>query len=62
MSNTMEIGLNLDEALYVKSAIVSTLKQQNKDELAIFWPDADIPNLLRQLELIIDVLFAEGEK
>ena len=62
MSNTMEIGLNLDEALYVKSAIVSTLKHQNKEELGIFWPNADIPNVLRQLELIIDVLFAEEEK
>lgn len=62
MNNTMELGLNLDEALYVKSAIISTLKKQNKEELGIFWPNADIPNVIRQLEVIIDVLFAEGKE
>ena len=62
MSNTMELGLNLDEALYVKSAIISTLKHQNKEDLDIFWPNADIPNVIRQLEVIIDVLFAEEKE
>lgn len=62
MSNTIELGLNLDEALYVKSAIVATLKKQNKEELGIFWPNADIPNVIRQLEVIIDVLFTEGKE
>ena len=62
MSNTMELGLNLDEALYVKSAIISTLHKQSKEELGIFWPNADIPNVIRQLEVIIDVLFAEEKE
>ena len=60
MTNTMQIALNLEEALFVKSTMVTALAKMNKDELEIFWPDADIANVLRQLDIIIDVLFVEG--
>ena len=58
MKDSMQITLNLEEALFIKSAMIIVLKQMNKNDLEIFWPDADIPNILRQLEIIIDVLFA----
>ena len=61
MKNTMEIGLNLDEALFVKSALIQALKKENRASLSAFWPDADFANVLRQLDVIIDVLFAEGK-
>ena len=61
MKNTMALGLNLDEALFVKAALIQTLKKENCESLSVFWPDADMPNLLRQLDIIIDVLFMEGK-
>ena len=60
MKNTMEIGLNLDEALFVKAALVQALKRENRASLSVFWPDADFANVLRQLDVVIDVLFAES--
>lgn len=61
MKNTMTIAVNLEEALFVKSAMIATLKKMNKQELSIFWEGADIPNILRQLDIVIDVLFEEKE-
>ena len=54
----MSINLNLEEALFVESAMKSVLKGMSKHDLEIFWPDADIANVLRQLDIVIDVLFA----
>ena len=61
MKDAMQITLNLEEALFVKSAMITTLKKMNKDDLEIFWPDADIANVLRQLDITIDALFAGGK-
>ena len=61
MKNTMTIAVNLEEALFVKSAMIATLKKMNKQELSIFCEGADIPNILHQLDIIIDVLFTEKE-
>lgn len=58
MNNSMPINLNLEEALFVQSAMKAVLKKMSKDELDIFWPGADIANILRQLDITIDVLFA----
>ena len=58
MNSSMPIVLNLEEALFVQSAMKSVLKRINKQELEIFWPGADIENVLRQLDITIDVLFA----
>lgn len=57
MKDAMPITLNLEEALFVQSAMKSVLKKMNKQELEIFWPGADIENVLRQLDITIDVLF-----
>lgn len=61
MKNTMTIAVNLEEALFVKSAMIATLKTMNRQDLGIFWEGADIPNILRQLDIVIDVLFTEKE-
>lgn len=61
MKNAMTITLNLEEALFVKSAMITTLKTMNRQDLGVFWEGADIPNILRQLDIIIDVLFIEEE-
>ena len=60
MKDSMQITLNLEGALFIKGAMIAALKRMNKNDLEIFWPDADIPNVLRQLEVTIDVLFAGG--
>lgn len=60
MKNTMEISLNLDEASFVKSALVQALKKEDRESLSVFWPDANFAKVLRRLDVIIDVLFAEG--
>ena len=61
MNDSMPITLNLEEALFVQSAMKTVLKKMSKDDLEIFWPGADIANVLRQLDLTIDVLFAGGK-
>lgn len=60
MDNNMNIAVNLDEALFLRSALTIALKQTNKEELEIFWPGADIPSIIKQLDIVIDVLFLEG--
>lgn len=55
--SAMQVSLNLEEALFVQSAMKSVLKGMSKHDLEIFWPSADIANVLRQLDIIIDVLF-----
>ena len=60
MDNNMNIAVNLDEALFLRSALTIALKQTSKEDLEIFWSDADIPNLIKQLDIVIDVLFLEG--
>lgn len=57
----MTIALNLEEALFIKSIMIAALKKMDRQELNIFWEGADIPNILRQLDIIIDVLFTEKE-
>ena len=57
MRQSMPITLNLDEALFIRSAVSVALKQVSHDELDVFWPDADIEYILRQLDISIDVLF-----
>ena len=59
MKDAMPITLNLEEALFVQSAMKAVLKKMSKDELDIFWPGADIADVLRQLDITIDVLFAK---
>lgn len=61
MKDAMPITLNLEEALFVRSAISVALKKVSRDELDVFWSGADIANVLRQLDITIDVLFA-GDK
>ena len=58
MNSSMSITLNLEEALFVRSAVSVALKKVSRDELDVFWPGADIANVLRQLDITIDVLFA----
>lgn len=60
MDNAMNIAVNLDEALFLRSALTIALKQTSKEDLKVFWAEADIPNLIRQLDIVIDVLFLEG--
>ena len=60
MDNNMNIAVNLDEALFLRSALTIALKQTSKEDLELFWSDADIPNLIKQLDIVIDVLFLEG--
>lgn len=55
----MSINLNLNEALFVELAIKTAIKGMSKEDLEIFWPDADIANVLNQLYILIDVLYAE---
>lgn len=61
MKNTMTIALNLEEALFVKSAMIAAFKTMNRQDFNVFWEGADIPNILHQLDIIIDVLFKEKE-
>ena len=60
MDNNMTIAVNLDEALFLRSALTITLKKTSQENLKIYWAKADIPNLIRQLDTVIDVLFLEG--
>ena len=60
MDNNMNIAVNLDEALFLRSALTIALKQTSAEDLEIFWSGADIPNLIKQLDIIIDVLFLDG--
>ena len=62
MDNNMNIAVNLDEALFLRSALTIALKQTSKEDLELFWADANIPSLIRQLDIVIDVLFLEGSK
>ena len=57
--SAMSINLNLEEALFVELAIKTAIKGMSKEDLEIFWPDADIANILNQLYILIDVLYAE---
>ncbi len=59
MKSSMQVNLNLDEALFIKSAMIQALKWENKESIGVFWPDADFESILRQLDIIIDVLFLE---
>ena len=61
MKSMMQVSLNLDEALFIKSAMIHTLEQENKESIGVFWPNADFENILRQLDVIIDVLFLEED-
>ena len=60
MDNNMTIAVNLDEALFLRSALTIALKQTNKEDLKVYWAEADIPSLIKQLDIVIDVLFLEG--
>ena len=60
MDNNMTIAVNLDEALFLRSALTIALKQTSAEDLEIFWSGADIPNLIKQLDIVIDVLFLDG--
>ena len=62
MDNNMNMAVNLDEALFLRSALTIALKQTSKEDLELVWADADIPNLIKQLDIIIDVLFLAGSK
>ncbi len=62
MDNNMTIAVNLDEALFLRSALTIALKQTSKEDLELFWADANIPSLIKQLDIVIDVLFLEGSK
>lgn len=55
----MSINLNLEEALFVELAIKTAIKGMSKQDLEVLWPNADIANILNQLYILIDVLYAE---
>ena len=57
--SAMSINLNLEEALFVELAIKTAIKGMSKEDLETFWPDADIANILNQLYILIDVLYAK---
>ena len=61
MRQSMHITLNLEEALFVRSAVSIALKKVSRDELDVFWNGADIENVLRQLDITIDILFARDK-
>lgn len=60
--NSMQITMNLDELLFVRSAVEVALRETDSELWNIFWQDANFPDLLRQLDVAIDVLFKEGGK
>lgn len=62
MDNAMNIAVNLDEALFLRSALTIALRQTSKEDLELVWSEADIPNLIKQLDIVIDVLFLGGGK
>ena len=55
----MPINLNLEEALFVELAIKTAIKGMDKSDFEVLWPNADIANILNQLYILIDVLYAE---
>ena len=62
MDNNMNIAVNLDEALFLRTAMETTLKKMNKYDLALIYPQADLENILKQLDIIIDVLILDKKE
>lgn len=62
MDNNMTIAVNLDEALFLRTAMEITLKKMNKYDLALIYPHADLENILKQLDIIIDVLILDKKE
>lgn len=60
--NSMQITLNLDELLFVRSAVEVALRKTDPKLCNIFWQDVNFPDLLRQLDIAINVLFEERRK
>ena len=57
--NSTPIELNLDELLFVRSAVEIALKKTNREEWEVFWPNANFADVLKQLDIAIDLLFME---
>lgn len=51
----MNIGINKDEAQLIYDSITYTLKMGMKQYINICYPKAEIPQLLTQLELVIQI-------
>lgn len=51
----MNIGINKDEAQLIYDSIIYTLKMGMKHHINICYPKAKIPQLLTQLELVIQI-------
>ena len=49
----MDIGINKDEAQLIVDSILYTLKMGMKNYIDIYYPKAEIPQLLTQLEFVI---------
>ena len=49
----MDIGINKDEAQLIYDSLIYTLKMGMKHHINICYPKAEIPQLLTQLELVI---------
>lgn len=57
--NSTPIHMNLDELLFVRSAVERTLKHTNVGDWEVFWPEANFDDVLNQLDIAIDLLFKE---
>lgn len=51
----MDIGINRDEAQLIYDSLIYTLKMGMDQHIDICYPKAEIPQLLTQLELVIQI-------
>ena len=51
----MDIGINKDEAQFIYDSIISFLKMGMNQYIDICYPKAEIPQLLTQLKLAIQI-------
>lgn len=49
----MNIGINKDEAQFIYDSIIYALKMGMRTYVDVYYPNADIPQLLTQLSLVI---------
>lgn len=49
----MDIGVNKDEAQFIYDSIIYALNMGMRTYVDIYYPNADIPQLLTQLSLVI---------
>ena len=49
----MDIGINRDEAQLIYDSIIYAVKMGMRTDIDVYYPNADIPQLLTQLSLVI---------